>query len=80
MKIEIVVDPSRPPPLAQRVAPAVTAAAAPVNGAKSPKTGGGRRHKRGIRARKADRPVASLATLDAEMEDYTTSNAQAVTA
>jgi len=79
MKIEIVVDPSRPPPLAQRVAPAVTAAAAPVNG-KSPKTGGGRRHKRGIRARKADRPVASLATLDAEMEDYTTSNAQAVTA
>jgi hypothetical protein len=39
MKIEIVVDPSRPQaaPLAQRVAPAAAAAAVAVNSTKSPR-------------------------------------------
>lgn len=37
MKIEIVVDPSRPAPLVQRVAPAATPVAATVNGTKTPR-------------------------------------------
>ncbi|TFY50796.1 hypothetical protein EVJ58_g10888 [Rhodofomes roseus] len=85
MKIEIVLDPSRPAPpasLAARVAPA-PAAAAPADGAR----GGGRpRRGRGGGSggggggggrRKNERPNKSVADLDAEMEDYTASNAPA---
>jgi len=76
MKIEIVVDPSRPAPLAQRVAPAAAAAVMTVNSTKTPRTGGGpRRRGRGGKARRAPRPTVSAADLDAEMEDYTASNA-----
>ncbi|KAF9051841.1 hypothetical protein BJ165DRAFT_1524745 [Panaeolus papilionaceus] len=75
MKIEIVVDPTAPVPLAQRVAPAPAAAAAATTSA--PRTGG--RPTRGGRGRrprnKSDRPAKSAADLDAEMEDYTASNA-----
>ncbi|KZT07093.1 uncharacterized protein LAESUDRAFT_758895 [Laetiporus sulphureus 93-53] len=83
MKIEIVVDPSRPAPaasLAARVAPA-PAAAAPAEGARTggrPKRGRGGRG--GGRGRRADRPNKSAADLDAEMEDYTASNAPAAAA
>ena len=37
MKIEIVVDPSRPAPLAQRVAPAPAPAAVAANSTKTPR-------------------------------------------
>ncbi|CCM03300.1 uncharacterized protein FIBRA_05428 [Fibroporia radiculosa] len=84
MKIEIVVDPARPAPpasLAARVAPAP---AAPTEGAR---TGGGRpRRGRGAGTgaggprRRNERPAKSVADLDAEMEDYTASNAPAATA
>ncbi|EPT02076.1 hypothetical protein FOMPIDRAFT_1022944 [Fomitopsis schrenkii] len=77
MKIEIVVDPSRPAPpasLAARVAPAAAAAGVPTEGAR----GGGRpRRGRGGGRRKNERPNKSVADLDAEMEDYTASNAPA---
>ncbi|KZT69177.1 hypothetical protein DAEQUDRAFT_670004 [Daedalea quercina L-15889] len=72
MKIEIIVDPSRPAPpasLAARVAPAP--AAAQTDGAR---TGRVRRGRGGGR-RKNERPNKSVADLDAEMEDYTASNA-----
>jgi len=80
MKIEIVLDPSRPAPpasLASRVAPAPTAT--PTEGVR---TGGGRprRGRGGGRARRTERPPKSAADLDAEMEDYTASNAPAATA
>ncbi|OCH86327.1 hypothetical protein OBBRIDRAFT_838248 [Obba rivulosa] len=82
MKIEIVVDPTRPAPavsLAARVAPAP--AAAPADGARA---GAGRgRARRGrvsTRGRKNERPTKSVADLDAEMEDYTASTAPAATA
>ncbi|KAI0948134.1 hypothetical protein AcW1_009727 [Taiwanofungus camphoratus] len=77
MKIEIVVDPTRPAPpasLASRVAPAPVA---PVEGAR---TGGGRPRRGrggGARGRRNERPAKSVADLDAEMEDYTASNAPA---
>ncbi|KAL4245674.1 ALYREF mRNA export adapter [Abortiporus biennis] len=76
MKIEIVVDPSRPAApasLASRVAPA-PAAAAP---AAQPRTGGRPRRGRGGGGprRKNERPQKSAADLDAEMEDYTASSA-----
>ncbi|OBZ67955.1 mRNA export protein mlo3 [Grifola frondosa] len=80
MKIEIIVDPSRPVPpasLASRVAPAPSV---PVETA--PRTGGGRprrgRGGGGVRGRKSnERPNKSAADLDAEMEDYSASNAPA---
>ncbi|KAJ7742688.1 hypothetical protein DFH07DRAFT_38752 [Mycena maculata] len=82
MKIEIVVDPSRPAPpatLASRVAPAPAAngaaSAAPRTGAVTRGRGGGRRG-RGGRA-KAERTPKTAADLDAEMEDYTASSAPA---
>jgi len=78
MKIEIIVDPARPPTLSQRVAPAPIATPAPpmsgaaANGAATsvkvrPRLGrrGGRRVKK-----TGDRPNKSAADLDAEMEDY----------
>ncbi|PCH35064.1 hypothetical protein WOLCODRAFT_27614 [Wolfiporia cocos MD-104 SS10] len=77
MKIEIVVDPTRPAPpasLASRVAPAPVAAA-PTEGVRN---GGRPRRGRGggggVR-RKNERPAKSAADLDAEMEDYTANNA-----
>ncbi|GLB42222.1 putative RNA recognition motif containing protein [Lyophyllum shimeji] len=78
MKIEIVVAPG-PPTLASRVAPA--AAAAMTNGT-TPRTGAraGRRGGRGGRAARKERPQKSVADLDAEMEDYTASNAPAAAA
>jgi len=76
MKIEIVVDPSRPLPLASRVAPAPAATKAAT-----PRTGTAPRGRRGVRgrggARKSERPAKSAADLDAEMEDYTASNVPA---
>ncbi|KAF8802259.1 hypothetical protein BYT27DRAFT_7197354 [Phlegmacium glaucopus] len=78
MKIEIVVDPSKPLPLASRVTPAPVA----TNGAQTPaaRTGQASRGRR-VRgrggARKAERPPKTAADLDAEMEDYTASNGPA---
>jgi len=75
MKIEIVVAP-QPQSLASRVAPPpATAVAAEV--AAPVRTGGGRGRGRrgGGRGRKGDRTPKSAADLDAEMEDYTASNA-----
>ncbi|KAG5642273.1 hypothetical protein DXG03_003322 [Asterophora parasitica] len=79
MKIEIVVAPA-PASLASRVAPAA-AAAAPANNA-APRAGGGRAGRRGRGgkaggARKEPRVAKSAADLDADMEDYTASNAPA---
>jgi THO complex subunit 4 len=71
MRIELVVDPSKPLPLASRVAPAAKAAAAAAKA-------GAPRRRRG--ARRNERPAKSAADLDAEMEDYTLSNAPAATA
>ncbi|KAF8317726.1 hypothetical protein DL93DRAFT_2165570 [Clavulina sp. PMI_390] len=75
MKIEIIVDPSRPVALAQRVAPAPAAAAsaaAPAGGANGAPSnrGRGRRPGRGGRPKKTERPSKTAADLDAEMEDY----------
>ncbi|KAJ7078081.1 hypothetical protein C8R44DRAFT_825625 [Mycena epipterygia] len=84
MKIEIVVDPSRPAPpatLASRVAPAPAANGAAAQNS-APRTaatrgrGGAGRRGRGGRP-KADRTPKTAADLDAEMEDYTASNAPA---
>ncbi|KAH9478388.1 mRNA export protein mlo3 [Psilocybe cubensis] len=79
MKIELVLDPSRPPPLTSRVAPAPAA-----NGRTAgprPAATRGRRHVRGRGgARKNDRPPKTAADLDAEMEDYTAANAPAAAA
>ncbi|KDQ09594.1 hypothetical protein BOTBODRAFT_36850 [Botryobasidium botryosum FD-172 SS1] len=82
MKIEIVVDPARaapPPTLSQRVGPApVTAAPAAQNNANgngAVRNGrGGGAGKRGGRGRKrgGERPPKTAADLDAEMEDYST--------
>ncbi|KAJ7691772.1 hypothetical protein B0H17DRAFT_1062622 [Mycena rosella] len=81
MKIEIVVDPSRPATLASRVAPAPAAAAvaAVPRNANPPRGRGvaGRRGGRGGGRPKADRTPKTAADLDAEMEDYTASNAPA---
>ncbi|KAJ8473647.1 hypothetical protein ONZ51_g7732 [Trametes cubensis] len=79
MKIEIVVDPSKPAPpasLAARVAPAP--ASAPEA---TPRTGGRPKRGRGGGRRKGnDRPRKTAEDLDAEMEDYTANNAPAATA
>jgi len=69
MKIEIVVAPA-PVPLASRVSPA-------TNGT-TPRAGGpraGRRRGGKTGTGRKDRPAKSAADLDAEMEDYTASNA-----
>jgi len=78
MKIEIVFDPSKPLPLASRVAPAPVVA----NGAQTPApragaTSRGRRAKGRGGARKAPKTAADL---DAEMEDYTSTNGPAAAA
>jgi len=75
MKIEIILDPSKPAApasLAQRVAPAhgVAAAVAPARTGGRPRRGRG-----GGRKLVNQRPPKSAADLDAEMEDYTTANA-----
>jgi len=75
MKIEIVMDPAKPPTLSQRVAPAPAPAAPVVPVANGTVTASGpkprRRHVRGRGRRKGDdRPTKSVADLDAEMEDY----------
>lgn len=78
MKIEIVYDPSKPVPLASRVAPAPTPAS---NGAKAaPRVAAavrGRRPRGRGGARKTERTPKTAADLDAEMEDYTANNAPA---
>ncbi|EED80754.1 predicted protein [Postia placenta Mad-698-R] len=74
MKIEIVVDPTRPAPpasLAARVAPA------PAVATEVTRTGGRPRRGRGGPRRKNERPAKTVADLDAEMEDYTANNAPA---
>ncbi|KAI0728509.1 hypothetical protein C8Q72DRAFT_885295 [Fomitopsis betulina] len=79
MKIEIVVDPSRPAPpasLAARVAPA--AATVQTEGARGvgrPRRGRGGAGAGAGRRTKNERPNKSVADLDAEMEDYTANNA-----
>jgi len=85
MKIEILVDPARAAPapsLASRVAPAAKASVAGASSstaAPTTRSGAGTRGRRRGRggARKSDRPAKSAADLDAEMEDYTASNAPA---
>jgi len=78
MKIEVVVDPSRlaaTPSLASRVAP-VEATAVVTNGTQTARSRGvprGRGRRPGTR--KAERPQKTAEDLDAEMEDYTASNA-----
>jgi THO complex subunit 4 len=85
MKIEIVVDPARPAPaasLVSRVAPAAVAPAV-VSAHQTTTRTGSTRGRRGVsrgaaggsRMRKSERPPKSAADLDAEMEDYTASNA-----
>ncbi|KAI0762505.1 hypothetical protein C8Q74DRAFT_1290579 [Fomes fomentarius] len=77
MKIEIVVDPTKPAPvasLASRVAPAPTVAATTEAAARA---GGRPRRGRGGRRKANERPQKTVADLDAEMEDYTASNAPA---
>ncbi|KAH9963003.1 hypothetical protein BC827DRAFT_1196473 [Russula dissimulans] len=79
MKIEVVVDPSRlasTPSLASRVAP-VENAAVVTNGTQAARSRGGAPRGRGRRlgTRKTERPQKTVEDLDAEMEDYTASNA-----
>ncbi|KAH9941810.1 uncharacterized protein BXZ73DRAFT_98200 [Epithele typhae] len=80
MKIEIVVDPSKPAPatLASRVAPAPAAAteSAPRTGGRPRRGRGGGRGGRKVN----ERPSKTVADLDAEMEDYTSTNAPAAAA
>jgi len=81
MKIEIVVDPARPAPaqsLASRVAPppAITVAATTTRVTR-PASRGIRRARGRARKGNTERPQKSAADLDAEMEDYTASNAVA---
>jgi len=84
MKIEIVVDPSRPLPLASRVAPAVvvTNGAAPAAARSGATTAGrgSRRRRGGGGGGRKERAPKSVADLDAEMEDYTAANAPAAAA
>ncbi|KAI0701052.1 hypothetical protein BC835DRAFT_1324750 [Cytidiella melzeri] len=75
MKIEIIVDPSRPASLVSRVAPLPPAAVA-IEGAA--RTGGRPRRGRGGGAggrKRSERPAKTAADLDAEMEDYTATSA-----
>jgi len=78
MKIEVVVDPSRlaaTPSLASRVAP-VENITVVTNGTQTARSRGGvPRRGRRQGARKTERPQKTVEDLDAEMEDYTTSNA-----
>ena len=71
MKIEIVVAPAAVP-LASRVAPAATPAAAAAAPAR---TGGRGRRRGGKPGGRKERAPKTAADLDAEMEDYTASNA-----
>ncbi|KAH8829381.1 hypothetical protein DL96DRAFT_1597911 [Flagelloscypha sp. PMI_526] len=72
MKIEIVMDPSRPQSLAARVAPAPQQAQQQANPASIRGSGrGGRRGGRGGGRNRAPRPKKTEADLDAEMEDWT---------
>ncbi|KAH9947532.1 hypothetical protein B0H21DRAFT_738432 [Amylocystis lapponica] len=70
MKIEIVLDPSRPAPSASLVSRVAPAPVAPTEGARL----GGAAARGG---RRGERPNKSVADLDAEMEDYTANNAPA---
>lgn len=79
MKIEVVVDPSRlapTPSLASRVAPAENTAVV-TNGTQAARSRGVPPRGRGRRlgTRKVERPQKTVEDLDAEMEDYTASNA-----
>ncbi|KAF8918695.1 hypothetical protein CPB85DRAFT_1280930 [Mucidula mucida] len=75
MKIEIVVDPSKPSQtLAARVAPAAAAANA-IGAVRGTGAARGGRRGRGGRPRKAERTPKTAADLDAEMEDYTATTA-----
>ncbi|KAJ6612685.1 hypothetical protein B0H10DRAFT_2051511 [Mycena sp. CBHHK59/15] len=79
MKIEIVVDPARPTPpatLASRVAPAPAAATTATVRTGTATRGRGGKRGRGGRP-KSERTPKTAADLDAEMEDYTASNAPA---
>ncbi|KAI0338026.1 hypothetical protein BDW22DRAFT_1432868 [Trametopsis cervina] len=85
MKIEIVLDPSKPASLASRVAPppvaAVTEGVARTGGRPRRGRGGGVGGAGGAGGRKRnERPAKSAADLDAEMEDYTASTAPAAAA
>ncbi|KAN0084289.1 hypothetical protein V8E55_007793 [Tylopilus felleus] len=81
MKIEIVVDPARPAPaqsLVSRVAPPpTTVATTATTRVARPASRGIRRGARGRGRKGNERPPKSAADLDAEMEDYTASNAAA---
>jgi len=82
MKIEIVIDPSRPAPaqsLVSRVAPPSETMAATISATRvaRPASRGIRRGTRGRGRKVGERPQKSVADLDAEMEDYSVSNTAA---
>jgi len=82
MKIEIVIDPSRPAPaqsLVSRVAPPSATMAATISATRvaRPASRGIRRGTRGRGRKVGERPQKSVADLDAEMEDYSVSNTAA---
>ncbi|GJJ06149.1 hypothetical protein Clacol_000338 [Clathrus columnatus] len=80
MKVEIVVDPSKPPPLSQRVsaAPGKGTKATPKVAKMSAKTPKKTRfRKKGTGG--AKRPVKSAEDLDAEMMDYAANGPAAAT-
>jgi THO complex subunit 4 len=73
MKIEIILDPSKPQPLSARVAPA------PTNGTQQARTQRPTKSKKPGKPRVKQTPKTA-ADLDAEMEDYTASSAAPPTA
>jgi len=80
MKIEIVVDPARPAPaqsLVSRVAPPPAIATTTTTTRVSRPASRGIRRARGRARKGTERTPKSAADLDAEMEDYTASNAVA---
>ncbi|KAI5479987.1 hypothetical protein MNV49_002277 [Pseudohyphozyma bogoriensis] len=80
MKVEIIVDPSKAPPVpltsrlgAAPAAPASSTIAAAGGAARQPRaagTGGGRRRGGGRGPRSEPRPKATVESLDAEMSEY----------
>jgi len=71
MKVEIVVDPSRPQSLSQRVGPAPVGATAVATKKKGP---------RAAKKKGPKRTKKSAEDLDAEMADYTAGTSAAVAA
>jgi len=82
MKVEMIMDAPAPPTLSQRVAPVAKTATAAApgttpRGPAKPRGAAGGRGGRGGRKRGEARPKKTAEDLDAEMEDYSTTNNQA---